>query len=329
MINRIFRSFLIFPIIIVTLVISSNDLLGQQKVGTTSFQFLKVMPDARATGMADAVSAHVDGSVSVFHNPAGLTSIDQFDLMVSSYSYFFDVTTSSFAGALTIPVLGTLGLQIIYTDIGSIEVTRVDQLGFIGDVYNPGLTGEVIAPSQSVIGLSIARALTRQFSFGLTSKYVTEDLGPASASRTLYDAGLIYDTDFRSIRTSAVIRNFGGNIQFVDEEYPPPQTLVIGISANVLGSDNALVTINSPNVLRAAFDLMGPRDYDQQYNLGLEWSYQEFLKLRSGYKFNYDTEGLSLGLGIHFKKFEFDYSYASYGEYLPVVHRFSFGMSIR
>lgn len=316
-------------LIILTLVIGSVDLLGQQKVGTTSFQFLKVMPDGRATGMADAVSAHVDGSIAVFHNPAGLTSVGHYDIMVSNYAYFFGVNTSSFSGAYTFPNVGSIGLQLIYTDIGSIEVTRVDQMGFVGEVYNPGLTGEVINPNHSILGISFARALTRQFSFGITSKHVTEDLGPKATSGTLFDAGLIYDTDFRSIKTSAVIRNFGGDIQFVEGEYPAPQTLVIGVSANIIGPGSSLITTTDSNVLMFAFDLMGPRDYDQQYNLGFEWSYQEYLKLRSGYKFNYDTEGLSLGLGLHFKKFEFDYSYANYGEYLPGVHRFSLGMSIK
>ena len=45
--------------------------------------------------------------------------------------------------------------------------------------------------------------------------------------------------------------------------------------------------------------------------------------LRGGYKFNYDTEGLTLGAGLKLKGLGVDYSYCSYGEYLSAVHRFS------
>ena len=37
-----------------------------EKVGTTSFQFLKVMTDARSTGMAEASSAVVNSFLSSF-----------------------------------------------------------------------------------------------------------------------------------------------------------------------------------------------------------------------------------------------------------------------
>jgi hypothetical protein len=75
-----------------------------------------------------------------------------------------------------------------------------------------------------------------------------------------------------------------------------------------------------------AFDIIGPRDYDQQYNTGLEWGYQDLLFLRTGYKFNYDTQGISFGFGFQTNNFRGDYSYASYGEYLFNIHRFSVGM---
>jgi len=49
-----------------------------QKVGTTSMQFLKVMPVARATALGDAFVALAEGVESVFWNPSGLALAEGF-----------------------------------------------------------------------------------------------------------------------------------------------------------------------------------------------------------------------------------------------------------
>ena len=314
-----------------------NPLSGQNKVGTTIFQFLKVMPDAQSTGMGDAVTSTVNNANAVFHNPAGLSDVKKRDISLSFYEYFFDVKTTSISLAYKMGLYGTLGFHFINTDIGKIEVTSVDHLGFSDDgTYNPGLTGETISPNQMVAGLSLAKSLTDKFSFGVTSKYVREDLVMASADGFVFDFGLVYKTGYRSIQTSAVIRNFGPEISFSDDEittnnsdfesYPPPQTLVIGVSGFIISSASPMFFRSEEQSLRAAFEIVGPRDYGQQYNTGLEWGYQDLLFIRTGYKFNYDTQGINFGMGVRINNFRGDYSYASYGKYLSNIHRISAGI---
>ncbi|MFA7229406.1 MAG: hypothetical protein WC061_10255, partial [Melioribacteraceae bacterium] len=48
---------------------------GQNKVGTTSFQFLKVMPGTRTTALGESTVSMIDGIESLFSNPAGILSI--------------------------------------------------------------------------------------------------------------------------------------------------------------------------------------------------------------------------------------------------------------
>ena len=324
-------------ILTVILIVVLNPVSGQKKVGTTIFQFLKVMPDAHGTGMGDAVTSTINNANAAFYNPAGLTGVDKLDLSFSSYKYFFDVKTTSISLAYKMGLYGTLGFHFINTDIGKIEVTSVDHLGFSDDgTYNPGLTGETISPNQMVAGLSLAKSLTDKFSFGVTSKYVREDLVMASADGFVFDFGLVYKTGYRSIQTSAVIRNFGPEISFSDDEittnnsdfesYPPPQTLVIGVSGFIISSASPMFFRSEEQSLRAAFEIVGPRDYGQQYNTGLEWGYQDLLFIRTGYKFNYDTQGINFGMGVRINNFRGDYSYASYGKYLSNIHRISTGI---
>ncbi|MEI6053715.1 MAG: hypothetical protein WCQ44_13500, partial [Opitutaceae bacterium] len=56
--------------IMLSLVVLCIDQMHEQKVGTTSLQFLKVMPTARATAMGDAFGSLASGADASFWNPA-------------------------------------------------------------------------------------------------------------------------------------------------------------------------------------------------------------------------------------------------------------------
>ncbi len=175
-----------------------------EKVGATSFQFLKVMTDARSTGMAEAQTAAVNSAEAVFWNPAALTTVTSFDINLSYLDWLLDTSHSSVAIAWALRNIGTFGFHAMATNVGDIQVTSVDALGFIGDEYNPGLTGETISPTALSIGLSFARQLTDRLSFGLTAKYVQEDLKVEKAANLVFDGGLTFDTGFKSLRLAAV-----------------------------------------------------------------------------------------------------------------------------
>lgn len=299
-----------------------------QKVGTTSFQFLKVMPDARATALGEAYSSVSNASDAVFWNPAALTRVHKLDLAFSRLDWLLDVTHTAFSLAYSMQNLGTLGVQMIVTDVGEIEVTRADALGFIGNTYNPGLTGETISPGAMVLGLSFARELTDKFSFGLTAKYIREDLEVQSQAAIAFDGGIAFRTGYRSLQLAAVIRHFGPNIKYVDKSYPLPQTFTIGISGYLVSPEAFFLLPSQSQTLLFSYDLSQPRDYDQQHHLGFEYALHKLLFLRGGYKFNFDEEGLTLGVGVHLKSFRLDYSYNDVGAFFDSVHRFTFGFQM-
>ena len=148
----------------------------------------------------------------------------------------------------------------------------------------------------------------------------------AQKGSLMWDVGLLYDTKFKSLRISAVIKNFGSQVQYYDYSYPLPQTMVIGISGNLIGRD-ALLAISKNHRLTLAAELVQPRDYDQQYHIGAEYAMNEMVYVRSGYKINYDSQGLNFGGGLKFKGIHFDYSYSIYKN-LPAVSRFSLGYDL-
>ncbi|MBE0570455.1 MAG: PorV/PorQ family protein [Ignavibacteriaceae bacterium] len=303
---------------------------GIDKVGTTSFQFLKVMPGARSTGMGEAFVSVVNNSDAVFWNPGALVEVNKFDVSIYYVDWFLDVSQLALATAYTIESFGTLALQLQMNNVGDIPITRVDYLyrDPVTGIYNPGLTGETMSPGFFVGGISYAKSLTDKFSFGLSFKVAYEDLYAESASSWMFDGGLIYKTGFRSIVVAVALRNFGQEVKFVNREYPLPQVLTFGISANLFAPDNSLIADIDNQTLLLAYNLSQPRDYSQQHNVGAEYSFYDMFFLRAGYKINYDEEGLTLGAGVGYQGYRVDYSFNDFGEYLGNVHRFTIGFSI-
>ena len=298
---------------------------GIDKVGTTSFQFLKVMPDARSTGMGEAFITVVNSSDAVFWNPAALTRVNNFDVSSSYVQYFMDVAHISVSAAYNWEGIGHFGFQALINDVGDIPVTRVDYLFRTEGGYNPGLTGETISPGSQVFGLSYGKALTDKFSFGLTIKYALEDLVAKKTSSIIFDGGLLYNTGYKSIVIGAALRHFGPEIKYFDQGYPLPQTFTIGISSELLSDVDPLLMHLDGQKLLIAYNLSQPRDYSQQHHLGLEYSFADLFFLRAGYKINFDEEGLSLGAGVKYSNIRVDYSFNDFGEYLNSVHRFTIG----
>lgn len=178
-----------------------------------------------------------------------------------------------------------------------------------------------------MVGVSFARSVTDKFSFGLSVKYAHEDLVDEKAGSLMFDGGILYETGYKSLRFGISLRHFGPEVTFVDKSYPLPQTLTMGLSGYLFAPGESLIGDLGEQKLLLSYDLSQPRDYSQQHQIGMEYSFNEMFFLRGGYKINFDEEGLALGAGINFHNYKIDYSYSDYGEYLGSVHRFTIGIA--
>ena len=329
--------------------------LHSQKVGTTSLQYLKVMPTARATAMGDAYVSLAKGADATFWNPAGLAKIEAQEITSTYTSWIFDTQLLALAYDVPLGNVGNLGVQFQYIDYGTIKETRTETIDLVigpnGEkIFNPGLTGRSFTPYSYLVGLSYAKAITDKFSAGATLKYATESLwadqvvtsvnnvtGEVSNYKTytnvlLFDFGMIYNTGFRSVQIGISVQNFGPQVTFANRSYPAPLAMRVGASANVIGPE-ALLFNDETSQLTMAYDLFQPNDYDQQMHVGAEYSFSDAVALRIGYKVGYDSEGLTFGGGVHTSlsgtSISFDYSYGRMDEFLNNVHRISLGVQFR
>jgi hypothetical protein len=319
-----------------------------QKVGSTSMQFLHVMPSARATALGDAYSVWASGAEAVFWNPSGLALIQNQEVSLTYVDWIFDTQQGALSYGAPLGDIGAVGLQIQYVNFGEFEETSLDR-PYINDPFAPGITGRTFRPFSYLIGLTYARSLTDKFAVGIGMKYAHESLFNGQmvtamiqqglnetvktwADALLFDLGIRYNTGYQSIQVAASVQNFGANAKYAKESSPVPLLFRFGIAADLIGATALLLSDETDNRLGVAFDLFQPNDYAQQAHLGVEYEFTGTVALRAGYKFNYDYEGLTLGGGIKHTigsvKLSFDYSYGSIGTYLGSVQRISLGAGI-
>lgn len=282
-----------------------------EKVGTIGGQFLKIGIGARATAMGEAYTSVADDATAVFWNPAGIARIGgntvafshtawpaQLDLNQGSYIFsvgFIPGKLAVHARALTMsPMLRR-------------------------DTTHPEGDGTFFDAGWAAFGITYGRSFTDKFSAGITANLVQGDLAGYDATTGTFDFGVIYDTGFRSLRLGMAIANIGAEMTFIEEAVKMPIMFRLGSSINMVQT--------GPHTVLTAVEFSHPPDNAERANWGAEYSFRDFFFLRGGYKFNYDSEGLTGGAGVRFPAStaataQVDYSYNDF-KTLGTVHRFS------
>jgi hypothetical protein len=334
-------------IIILVLIGIGSPLTFSQKVATTSMQFLKVMPCSRGAALGDAYTTLASGAEAYFWNPAGMVNAKGQEVSITYTSWIMDSKIGALSYTLPVSNIGTFGAGIQYVDYGSMD-EAIWASPWMDQETNPGLTGKTFRPFAMIGGISYAKQLTDKFSMGISAKFAYESLYDGHSAYTmtsqgvyenvktwgkglLFDFGMHYNTGYKTIQVAISAQNFGADVKYAKDDNPVPLQFRWGISADLLGN-NALLMENEKNRITMAFDLFQPNDYAQQEHLGLEYSFDNTVSLRAGYKFNYDSEGLTLGAGVKTTLngvgLSFDYCYSSLSNYLGDVHRISLGASL-
>ena len=298
-------------------------------VGTSTGQFLTVGVGGREVAMAEAVTATTSGSGSVFWNPAGLVDGSSNDVYAAYNQWPAGIHLGAISYAYSNSKLGTFSLNAKYVNFGEMEITIVD---------NPNGNGSMLQMSNYAIGLSYARYLTDKVSMGLTAKLVNESYGSNGYMTVAWDVGLIYRSDFRNLKLGMSIQNFSNKVQFsgsyIDYSYSDsyltgteiefskwslPMTFRFGAAIDVYNE--------GMNKVIAAVDMIHPNDNVEQYNIGLEYAYDNMIYVRAGYKLAVYEGGLSGGFGVKWDMITLDYALTHLGN-LGLTNRLSLGINI-
>ena len=291
-----------------------------RKAGKAGFVFLEIPVSARALAMGETGITMPDMlSEGMYVNPA-LIAFNGNPLSLNATYASWYVETAHMAAGFTykIPLIGTVGLSIVNFDFGTIKKTRIilPDFGETGPFIDLG----TYSAQAYAIGLTFARTLTEKFTMGVTVKYVRENIDQYYADNFVFDIGFIYQTGFYSLRLAAFLQSFGLETAYANEKFRMPQILKMGLSYDVWGGwdDDRRLTVIAETV--------HPSDADERIHLGMEGVLMRSVVLRAGYKFGYDDEDLTLGLGLQFKynmnNFRLDFAYMNH-KYLENTLRYS------
>lgn len=313
----------------------------QRKKGQTSMKFLSTSNFANASGMANAVTAMEGGAWTQFYNPAAVAWTSQrIDLTGSVTEWIAGIEYSSGAASFR-PAkgrFGVFGFQFFSVDYGDLQGTirANNERGYI-DVGT-------FSPSAASFGLSYAKSLSNQFAVGANVKFVTQDLGSGvvgfnpddsylqqgfDANATVVDFGVFYKTGFESLNFAMSVRNFSPDVSFATQEHELPLTFKMGLSMDVFD----LTKIDrSKHSLLVNIDANRPRDYNEQIQIGAQYTFLDLVVFRGGYLFPSDEEGFSFGFGVKGKLrtnqyVTVDYSYSDFGVFSN-VNRLTFRITL-
>ncbi len=309
------------------------------KKGTSAATFLKIGVGARAAAMGEAYAAEASDASAVYWNPAGLAAVTKNEMMLVRTNWIADMRYDVAALAIPFSSLGTFGLFYQALNMDDMKV-RTE--------FDPDGTGELFGASSFTMGLTYAKNMTDRFAFGITAKYIREQIWHESASTMALDVGITYKTPIEALRLGMAITNYGGSMRldgkdlltFVDvypsldgnneyvisrlntESYDIPLSFRVGLAYDALKSDFQRFTI--------AIDGVTPNDNNEHLNVGMEYGFRNMVFLRAGYKgigLKDSEVGFSAGAGLKYSidanlGLAIDYAYVDFGRFTN-VQRFS------
>ncbi|HOD53216.1 MAG TPA: PorV/PorQ family protein [Candidatus Cloacimonadota bacterium] len=333
---------IIIPFIILSLIpiALSASIFG--KTGTASLQFLKLGVDARAIGMGEAYTAVTNDVSSLYWNPAGISRNFGKQVMFSHTKWPASIS-HEFVGYSQETDFGILGFQASILHMDDMDVTEENAFG---------PTGEKFTASNVALGLTYAQAFTDKFSFGITAKYLREDIWEENINNFSVDLGTLYNTGYKNLTVGMALRNFGPDIKYeidydedglVDEdpfdlfdndgdgltdedrpetEFKIPMNFSLGVAMDLMRQENRYWI--------ASAQIDNCVDRKETWNLGTEYNYNNMF-LRAGKQIGYDAANYSFGFGVkvptRIGSFDVDYAYTDMGrlaeDFLNSAHRVS------
>ena len=315
------------------------------KYAQAGMPFLKIDVGARTAAMGGTYASVLGGADDMFSNPAGLALLDGFDVSSTVTNWIADIRHYGGGAAYRFGNIGTFGINLVWMDYGDLRRTS-PALETAGptDRERGYIDEGTFGVTEYAVGFSYARQITSQFYVGGQVRYASQDLGAVDlineltsetenvenrVSNIVLDFGTMYYTGFRDLRFGVAVRNFSGQSEYYDQGFELPLALDFGIAMDLLtlapsapGGGNSTLTL--------ALDWQHPRDYSERLHAGLEYGFADTVFLRGGYKFNYDSEGLTAGLGVKAGLggygLKAGYAYVDSNEFFGQIHRVTLGI---
>lgn len=202
---------------------------------------------------------------------------------------------------------GTFAGSFGYYDTGSEKLFGSD-----GSEFNVHLQRDILGAVSYAASIGAA-------DFGMSGKFLSSELAEAkSASAFAVDFGVILRPPSSGLAFGLALRNIGSGIKFIQEKDPLPLELRFG-SSYLLPIETKqykmLLSVDVPYLMN---------EKDTMVKVGAELVYLNSLSLQTGYNFNSDAQGFTLGVGVLWGKICVNYGIGLIGG-LNNIHKITVG----
>lgn len=302
------RKTLHLVLLLLVLVVPTSLLAGDP--GDSGALFLRLGMGGRSAGMGEAYSAVAKDASAVYWNPAAMSPVLGTNMMFTHNEYFQSVRLEHLAVTHETDY-GTFGIS--FTGLYMDDMDRYEDT-----------PSEVPLGTFGAYDVAFALAYSRYFlpnlSAGIAVKPIYQKIDNTSASGLGFDLGVYHVSRIEGVKFAAVLANLGSPMKFVEEEFALPRMFKIGGSY-----DRHVETLKGDILL--TLDVIFPNDGNSKQHIGAEYGYSRLLFLRAGFKGGYDSQGATFGLGVRYRKFDFDYGVLLGSNDLGDSHRI--GLSLR
>lgn len=320
------KNILLFALLLTALQIESNaqifPILGAQRVGISTAEFLKIGVGSRASAMGDAFVAVANDASALYWNPAGLVQFKDDQLLFSHNMWVVDINHDFVGAVYHMDETNAFGISFTALSMQDMPVTTE---------FQPFGTGDYFGFGDIALAVTYSRKMTDQFSFGGTVRYIEETLDKLKMRGVMIDLGTYYWTGLGTTRFAVAVTNFGnqlapdGQVVLIGKRsvsqwqaFSPPTVFRIGFAMEPYQDEI--------NKITASIQLNHPNDNSENLSTGVEYSWKNTFYLRGGYKFNVDEQNYSFGAGFYvpvsLANVTVDYSYSNFVK-LGTAHRFS------
>lgn len=241
--------------------------------------------DAVSVALGEAYTGMTGDLAAVPYNPAGLLGIPEKTAM---FSY-----RQGMSGLKTGGIHVGLGRekQAFAAGVTAFNAGQAEMLDSMGNEISFTTQQDYLAT------LTYARAFEvfgEEFSLGGNVKYLTSRLADAvSAASVSLDAGASYSLTERTQAGLSVL-NIGQGMKYLEETDPLPLVIRGGITHRF--GDELL-----------NFDVLQSGNNGIKAQAGFETTVANVLRLRGGYRMGYDSDTVTVGLGLNMRDFSINY----------------------
>ena len=288
---------------------------NEDRSGQAGAAELLINPWAASSGWGNAGMSFIKGVESIYGNVAGLHGVGTLDVNFSHTDWLkgSGIKISSFGLAARVGESSVLGLSMMSFNLGEVMETTTDSPeGGIG-TFKPTLMN---------INLAFAKTFSNSISGGFNLKIISESIANMSATGVALDAGIQYTTGpFDNIHFGITLKNIGPTLKFSGDglsikaflqsggtiqhtviqrvdQFELPTQLSIAAAYDWHVAENNRVTF-AGNFISNSFT-------KDQYVLGVEYGWKEYLLVRAGYTYesgvlkgSLDDDCMNLNVGLN------------------------------